>query len=326
LKESILRIFIIAFFLAAALGFAEDSPLSRLAFSISSQPEPAGSTTNARLSYDFGESLSSAIYFNRRIAATTGELALGTDSKGNPAASSSLNLERTDSTEIFVLPIEYRLAGLMSDGLTPDGLTLGAGLYASLSNVRDVGFFALNEGGDYTGLDRTNSYDSSSSGQFYGPVLTLETGIEAGFLSIKPRIVIVPIFYFSESLGMAIGPLLASAGRGSVSYASSGFPYLSLAASGSFFRFVGFDLSWEMSSSAARMISAPDTTHASWWGKPVSLTTSSTKALVSIVIPLSGGALRLGGGPAIRSTDTGDGRPLTETTPVFIVGYSFFRD
>jgi predicted lipoprotein len=89
---------------------------------------------------------------------------------------------------------------------------------------------------------------------------------------------------------------------------------------------VGFDLSWEMSSSAARMISAPDTTHASWWGKPVSLTTSSTKALVSIVIPLSGGALRLGGGPAIRSTDTGDGRPLTETTPVFIVGYSFFRD
>ncbi|MFZ4618756.1 MAG: hypothetical protein ACOYM2_21530, partial [Rectinemataceae bacterium] len=261
------------------------------------------------------------IYFNRRIASTTGELALGSDSKGNPAASSSLNLERTDSTEIFVLPIEYRLAGLM-----PDGLTLGAGLYASFSNVRDVGFFALNEGGDYTGLDRTNSYDASSSGQFYGPVFTLETGIEAGFLSIKPRIVIVPIFYFSESLGMAIAPLLASAGRGSIAYASSGFPYLSLAASGSFFRLVGFDLSWEMSSSAARMLSAPDGTHASWWGKPVNLRTSSVTALVSLVIQLPGGSLRLGGGPAIRSVDTGDGKPTTVATPAFIVGYSFFRD
>jgi hypothetical protein len=31
LKESILRIFIIVFFLAATLGFAEDSPLTRLA-------------------------------------------------------------------------------------------------------------------------------------------------------------------------------------------------------------------------------------------------------------------------------------------------------
>ncbi|MFZ4618720.1 MAG: hypothetical protein ACOYM2_21350 [Rectinemataceae bacterium] len=211
-----MSIIIIAFFLAATLGFAEDSPLSRLAFSVSSQPEPEGSTSSARPSYELGGSLSSAIYFNRRIASTTGELALGTDSMGNPAASSSLNLERTDSTELFVMPIEYRLAGLTLDGLAPEGLTLGAGLYASLSNSRNVGFFVLNGGGDYTGLDRTNSYDSSSSGQFYGPVLTLETGIDAGFLSVKPRIVIVPIFYFSESLGIAIAPLLASAGSGSL--------------------------------------------------------------------------------------------------------------
>ena len=312
--------------LAILCGFAQafgQISLDRLRFSASSQPDQDGSAFNASLEYAFSPSLSSSIRFERIVNAVGEALDLGADAaSGLPIATASANLQRSDSTELFVLPVQLRL-----DILGSEGLTLGAGLYASFNTVHDVGFFALNAAvPSFASLPATNSYESDSRSQYYGPVLTLDTLLSWGFLTLRPRIVIVPLFFFTEKSSLEIRPLLASSGKGQISYTSTGLPYISLSATAKLFRLFALDAVYEMNRQDAQLLSAPDTGHSLWWGDPKTIVNTSLKLIGNILIPIGKmGELKLGAGALMSSVSVGGGSASSSSKPVFNIEYTLNR-
>ena len=294
--------------------------LSNLRFSASSQPELDGNTIQADMAYSFSTSFASSVRLKRTATAKTQALDLGTDSaSGKAIATSSQDNMSSDRTEVFLLPAEFTLSVL-----SPRGLTVGVGVYASFSETRDVGFFKLDTSiPSLSTLSVTNSYEGSSASQFYGPVLTLETEFSGGFFSFRPRIVVVPVFFYSEKDSLQIDPLLASAGKGEISYLSYGLPYLAVFGTGKLFGLIGIDVSYEISRQNAQLISTPDSGHASWWGSPKVVTNTSFRVVGNIIIPIGkGGELKLGAGPDFSASGIEGGASVTTTKPVFNIEYS----
>lgn len=309
----------IAVLLAASQAFGQLS-FSKLRFSASSQPEMDGSTISANLSYAFSASFSSSLRLRRLVTAETGELALGSDpASGKPVATASQNLERSDVTEVFILPAEFTL-----NLLGPHGVVLGAGLYVSFSSIRDLGFFKLDASiPSLSSLPATNSYDSSSSARYLGPVLTMQTEFSGAAFSFRPQLVFVPVFFFSETSTLGMDPLFSAVGSGVITYASYGLPYLAISGTGKLFNVLGLELSYTMSRQNAQLISAPDSSHASWWGDPKAITNSAIRMIGNIIIPLGGsGELRLGAGPDFSTSTVEGGASTTTTKPIFNIEYS----
>jgi hypothetical protein len=299
-------IVLILSFLAASMAFGQSSVLSKVSFSVASQPEQDGSNLAANLGYRFSDRFSSGIYVKRLMTAETDELAIETATK-------SQNLSRSDVTEIFILPAEFNL-GILGQR----GIDVGAGIYVSAGAVRDVGFFKIPTG--------TNSYDSANSFTFYGPLLTLETDIKAGFLDLTPRISLVPFFMFSSEQSLEIDPLLAAEGKGSIKYSSNGIPYVAVSAEAKLFNLFGVDLAYEMSRQNARIINAPDSayggSHSGWWGKEALLTSSTFRVIGNVLLTLSNGSfIKLGYGQRITTTLQEGESAISISKSIFNIAY-----
>jgi hypothetical protein len=173
---------------------------------------------------------------------------------------SSLNLERADVTEPFLMPVEYGFSGPLSSVIEA---ALGA--YVCRNANTNIGFFKLSDSvAGSLGIAPTNSYEQASESIFLGPALTLITSLEFGPLCLDPRLVLVPAFASCNSLSLAMDPLYASQGKISMPFTDFGLPYVAVSASGTFFGAVGLDLDYEFSRQNTRMPSPPDSTHSDW--------------------------------------------------------------
>ncbi|MFZ4615047.1 MAG: hypothetical protein ACOYM2_02485 [Rectinemataceae bacterium] len=234
---------------------------------------------------------------------------------------SSLNLEGADVAELFLMPVVYGFSGPLSSVIQ---VALGA--YVCRNANTNIGFFKLSDSvAGSLGIAPTNSYEQASESIFLGPALSLETSLGFGPLSLDPRLVLVPAFASFNSLSLAMDPLYASQGKGSIPFTDFGLPYVAVSASGTLFGAVGLDLDYEFSRQNTRMIRAPDSTHSDWWGKPDTLRVMSFRAIANLLLPVAGGKLTLGAGPSFTTTHAGDGSQASSTRPVFNIGYDFAK-
>jgi len=200
-------------------GAFADTFFNKLRFSVKTLPDRDGGGFQGTLGYAFSDRLASMLYMKQLVTAETGELDLA------GLAKSSLALTRDAVTEYFIMPLELTLPGIGTGGLA-----LGAGGYISTVTEKVVGYFQLTDA--YALANETfavnNYYDYAVDATFYGPVITAETDFDFGFMSIDPRLVVVPIYFYTQYAGLTVDPLYSNLGwaPGERTYDSKGIPYV----------------------------------------------------------------------------------------------------
>jgi hypothetical protein len=308
--------------------------LSKLRFSVESLPEQDGGGLKGNLGYKFSNSFSSQIYVKQLVTAETGELDLGLDNAGVPVAASSLNLLKSSITELFILPTEWNLGW--------NELTIGAGAYVSLTSMQNIGYFKLSN--SYIAAlaaattpsieaPETNYYDQASKARFFGPVLTAQAVFDLGFVSLTPKLVVVPFFVFDEEQSLEMNPYLTVQGwgKGSISYSSTGFPYIAVSAEDLYFpvgKLVGLDFlkiggkfSFEMSQQNAQLITQ-NYADMTWKGTDANLTTMTLTYLAQIGIDLgSSSYISFGAGQSTTTSLQDNSVTATTAKPAFSLKY-----
>jgi hypothetical protein len=315
---------------------AEPFQLDNIIFHIKSLPEKDGGGFNADIGYRFSPKFASEVILNNQISAETGEVDLGKDSAtGASNAESSLNLDRQSVTEIFILPVEFGLrfgqVGRMD---------FGVGAYISRQSDDNVGYFKPSSVGmtNYGTTISTNSYNYSVDATFYGPVLTVSSDLDFGFVRFSPKATVVPYFLFNQTSGLSMYPLLKNWGTGSISFDGKGVPYFSVALSDIMFpvgRLVGLnwlslggDYAFEFTRQDTKQIQTSGTPSSpTWSGTDVTQSLASVSYLGKLGINLGkNGWIMLGiGAKTVTSSDLTNNTSATVQKTIYSLSYDIKR-
>jgi hypothetical protein len=317
---------------AVSAAYSE-SFMNKFRFSLETLPDQDGGGLKGKVGFKFTDRFASMLYMKQLVTAETGILDLG-----EGVADSSLNLLRSSVTEYFIIPAEFSLAGIGEEGLT-----LGLGGYISTSGMKNVGYFRLTDtyiaalaSSQSITMPKNNYYDNESSATFYGLVVTAEVGFDFGFVSIDPRIVVVPFFLFSETQSLEISPLLTAQGwdKDEISYDSKGFPYVALSMDDISFPIgnllnvrglsAGASVGWEMSRQSMQLITpviVDGNKTMTGVSADVTNTTLSYQGRIGYTFT-NGSSINIGFGQRQTWNAQKDGPTASSTKPIYSIKYN----
>lgn len=319
---------LVAAVLVASSVFA-DGLMNKFRFSIETLPDQDGGGFKGEAGFRFSDRFASMFYVKQLVTAETGQLDLGEDDSGIPISTDSLNMARNSVTEYFFIPVEYSLPGIGTEGLT-----MGLGAYISSTDMKNVGYFKLTPAfqAAYPTMVKNNYYDEGSKATFYGPVLTVEAAFDLGFVSVDPRLVVVPAFLFTQTSSLEMTPLLSAWGRGEISYESKGFPYVAFSIEDISFPVgkllplkglsAGAGMAVEMSRQSDQLIE-PSKTSNTWTGKAVDVTATTLYYQANLGYKFENGSfIRVGVGQRTTWNAQEGGDTTKSTKPIYSIKYS----